>query len=100
MASASRRPSRCSARRSSAPAQLGAAGVEAGEALGQRHRGVAVGGGVGGGGVGAEAVDAGEAAEGPELADDLGEDDEGEQGGQRQRDAAEQSGSAASSEVR
>ena len=62
-----------------APAELGAAGVEALEAAGEGEGGVAVGGGVHGGGLGVEGLDAGEAAEGPELADELDGDDEGEE---------------------
>ena len=72
-----------------APFGLGAGGVEAGEAVGEGEGGVAVGGGVGGGGLGAEAVDAGEAAEGPGLADELGEQEEGEERGQGEGGEAE-----------
>ena len=56
----------------------GRSGVEAGDAVGEGEGGVAVGGGVGARGLGAEAVDAGEAAEGPGLANELGEEEEGE----------------------
>ena len=56
------------------PAQLGAAGVEALRAGAERARAASRSAlACDGGGLGVEAVDAGEAAEGPELADELDE---------------------------
>ena len=76
------------------PLELGPAAVEAGEPLGEGGGRVAVGARMDRRRLGAEAVDAGETAEGPELADDMGERQQQQEPGQRHRDPCRASGSA------
>ncbi len=72
------------------PAEFGATGIEAFEAAGEGKGGFAVGAGVDGGGLGVEGLDAGETAEGPELADDVDGDDEDQHGDEDQGELAEE----------